>query len=215
MTQTGHPLWFATCVSSRRKQRNLTITGLREAGGPTKPVVLMAERGELNNPRPSTLQKFDTGLSWKPGSAANVYWESAQPIVLGRAPYKAGAGNVAVGLDPLTKLLAAQRDMHREVAGLEDRTSGVADLRVALKKLDVAVSAIAGSFVTETLERNHGQHHKAIDSAIAALLEPPVDYEDPEREEKLYRRWLYGSPIEIDQTTAQRFARRLRDSRRR
>lgn len=213
MTQTGHPLWFATCVSSRRRQRNLTIVGLRDAGGPTKPVVLMAERGELSNPRPSTLRKFDTGLSWKPGSAANVYWERAQPVVLGRAPYKSGTGNIAVGLDPLTKLLAAQRDIHGKVAGLENRTSSLDDLRTALGQLDVAVSAIAGSFVTETLERNHGQHNKAIDSAIAALLELPVSEDDPEREEKLYRRWLYGNAIEIDQPTAKRFSRRLKDSR--
>lgn len=215
MTQTGHPFWFATCVSSRRRQRNLTIVGLRDAGGPTKPVVLMAERGELTNPRPSTLRKFDTGLSWKPGSAANVYWEGAQPVALGRAPYKAGTGSIAVGLDPLTSLLAAQRDIHAKVDGLEATTSGVDDLRAALRNLDVAVSAIAGSFVTETLERNHGQHNKTIDSAIAALLERPVSDDDPEREEKLYRRWLYGNAIEIDQPTAKRFARRLKDSRNR
>lgn len=211
MPPTEHPEWFATCAGSRRKQRNLSIEALHSAGGPTKPVVVLAESGRLSNPRPSTLSKFDTGLNWKPGSAAEVFWEGGQPTSIGRTAYKSGKGSVSVGLDPLMELLAAQKNLHDRIEDPSVPDSGA--LRDALGQLDKAVSAVAGVFVTEVLERNYGQDQKTINSTIADLLEPPLESHDPEYDEKLYRRWLFGKDLQLDKTTVKRFRRRLNVSR--
>ncbi|MGB7235542.1 MAG: hypothetical protein WBD41_06095 [Rhodococcus sp. (in: high G+C Gram-positive bacteria)] len=211
MTEGGHPEWFATCVGARRKQRNLSIQALRTAGGPTKPIVVLAESGKLRNPRPSTLAKFDTGLGWRPGSAAQVFWEGGSPVTVGRSTYKPGPGTIAVGIEPVLKLLAAQQNLHRQLDN--DQSQSNQDVDGAVRQLDVAVSAIVGAFVTETLERNYGLRNTIIDSSIDSLLEQPVDPRDPDYDDKLYRRWLSGRQLNLDDATIKRFAIRLKTSR--
>lgn len=214
MAETGHPEWFATCVGLRRKQRNLSIDALHAAGGPTKPVVVLAENGKLTNPRPSTLAKFDTGLGWKSGSSAQVFWEGVPPTNTGRTTYKAGDGIITVGLESVLKLLTAHKNLHAQLDETEKRDVNSSDeLYSALRQLDSAVSAVAGAFVTETLERNHGLSQKVIHSTIDDLLDVPLDPDDPDYDEKLYRRWLSGKIPSLDAETIRRFARRLKSSR--
>lgn len=213
MPPTEHPEWFATCVSSRRKQRNLSIDALHTAGGPTKPVVVLAENGKLANPRPSTLAKFDVGLRWKPGSAAEVFWQGGSPITLGRSTYKPGSGNVPLGNDQLSKLLAVQKKAHEEFGHNGEFESNTEGRQSFLRQLDDAISLVAGVWVTDVLERNFGQGPRAINSTITELMELPIEPDDPERDEKLYRRWLFGKDLQLDAATVKRFRRRLKASR--
>lgn len=213
MPPTEHPEWFATCVSTRRKQRNLSIDALHTAGGPTKPVVVLAENGKLTNPRPSTLAKFDAGLRWKPGSAAEVFWQGGSPIALGRSTYKPGSGDVSLGIDRVSKLLAVQQKAHEQFGHSGEFESNVESRRDFLRQLDDAVSLVAGVWVTDVLERNYGQDPRAISSTITELLELPIEPDDPEYDEKLYRRWLFGKDVQPDPATIRRFRRRLNASR--
>jgi hypothetical protein len=210
---TEHPEWFAVCVSSRRKQRNLSIDALHAAGGPTKPVVVLAESGKLVNPRPSTLSKFDVGLKWKPGSAAEAFWHGGSPTVIGRSTYRSGNGNVPLGLDAVTKLLALQRDAHDQFGHSGEYESDEQKRQGFLRHLDATVSLVAGVWVTDVLERNYGQDQKAIDSTIVDLLEVPLEPDDPDYDEKQYRRWLFGKDMQLDETTIKRYRRRLQTSR--
>lgn len=213
MPPTEHPEWFATCVGTRRKQRNLSIDALRAAGGPTKPVVVLAEGGKLVNPRPSTLSKFDTGLKWKPGSAADVFWQGGLPTVIGRSTYKSGNGNAPLKVESVTKLLAAQKNAHEQFGHFGEFESDAKNRRDFLRQLDDAVSIVAGVWLTDVLERNYGQDQRAINSTIVDLLELPIDPDDPEYDEKLYRRWLFGKNVQLDAAGIKRFRRRLNASR--
>ena len=212
MYEVGHPDWFATCSASRRRQLNLTIEDLKSAGGPTKPVVVQAESGKMTNPRPSTLAKFDTALRWKAGSAAEAYWKGRPPIPSGRTPYRTGAGSVSLPLGPVVDLLIAQRELHELHDGPGPITQK--NLGDVLKRLDKALSSVAGAFVTDTLERNHGQNPRIVESTLAGLLDVSVDPKDPDREEKLYRRWLLGRDVADDDEMHKRFDQRLRARRR-
>ncbi|WP_032385505.1 hypothetical protein [Rhodococcoides fascians] len=176
-------------------------------------MVVLAENGKLTNPRPSTLAKFDTGLRWKQGSAAEVFWQGGSPIALGRSTYKPGSGNVSLGIDRVSKLLAVQQEAHEQFGHSGEFESNVESRRAFLRQLDDAVSLVAGVWVTDVLERNYGQDPRAINSTITDLLELPIDPDDPDYDEKLYRRWLFGKDTQPDPATVRRFRSRLNASR--
>ena len=54
----------------------------RSVSSDMQQVVGLKKNGKLVNPRPSTLAKFDVGLRWKPGSAAEVFWQGGSPTTL-------------------------------------------------------------------------------------------------------------------------------------
>ncbi len=84
----AHDDFFAQAVRERRQQLgNLTMSEVHDRGGPAVPAQARAERGELSaNVRPSTFQKFDTGLGWVPGSA-RAPPKQPRPPGPGRAPH--------------------------------------------------------------------------------------------------------------------------------
>ncbi|MDI9979376.1 XRE family transcriptional regulator [Rhodococcus sp. IEGM 1307] len=212
--RSGDPQRFAAKVAERRKLLNLTIGGLKAAGGPTPPVVTQAERAELQNPRPSTLSKFDVGLQWSPGSAARVYWDGGEPTVREKVkqPLATGGGAMTVSLQTVLRLMSAQQVLH----DLSDKNQPIApaDLRGARDDVDACVSTVAGAFITDLLERNYGEDgsttHPLLEYAFTELLSPPVSDDDPNAEEKWYRRWLFGKTTDLDPTMIKRFHRRLR-----
>lgn len=114
MAQSAYPELFAVAVAARRRQLELSIDTLHAAGGPTKPVVLRAEGGEYSNPRPSTLGKFDRGLSWKAGTAAGLYWSGVHPDRPIRS-VPVGAHHCSVSSGALELLLSTNAELQKLV----------------------------------------------------------------------------------------------------
>lgn len=73
-------------------------------------MVIRAESAEYSNPRPSKLDKFDKGLSWKPGTAAGLYWTGIHPGFPARA-MPVGAQRYSVEPCALDRLLAANSEV--------------------------------------------------------------------------------------------------------
>jgi len=201
--------FFASAVSERRRKRGWTMQEVRDRGGPAVPTLVHAERGTLpDSVRPSTFRKFDAGLDWVPGSAHAAYHEGRDPVQTAtddHRPFVPGATRVQLDLDQLVPLLQAQRKLH---------AATITDLPAALAELDDAVTAIAGPFVTDILERNRGQQpHPLIEIAFGETLSAPVTPGDPRTEERLYRRWLIGRVEDLGETTRLKFEQRYESSR--
>lgn len=140
MSQTAYPELFGVAVAARRRQLELSIAALHAAGGPTKPVVMRAEHCEYSNPRPSTLTKFDTGLSWKPGTAAGLYWTGIHPDIPTRT---APADDHHFSAPPvaLERLLAANAELQE--AFRQSVRNGRSDVpRVCVDELERAVATL-------------------------------------------------------------------------
>ncbi|MFD3705780.1 hypothetical protein ACFWUP_21790 [Nocardia sp. NPDC058658] len=207
-----HDEFFARVVHDRRTTLGLTMLEVRERGGPAVPTQVEAERGALRtNVKPSTFAKFDAGLGWMPGSAVAAYREGHQPATIAQQPpsrtLEPGANAVAIELEQILGLLDAQRELHISLTSTLDRA-----IPEAVGRLDQAVSAIVGPFVTDILERNRDQHtHPLIEIAFAEALAAPVSTDAPESTERLYRRWLIGRADTLDEATRQQFERRYED----
>ncbi|WP_280458550.1 hypothetical protein [Nocardia carnea] len=199
----GHDEHFARMVRERRQQLGgLTRAEVHDRGGPAVPAQVRAERGELSaNVRPSTFQKFDTGLDWVPGSARAAYYEGRQPVPLNADRLlEPGTQSISLGLEQLLPLLDAQRSL---------RTAPIAELPNAIAQLDTAISGIVGPFVTSILESNRGGPvHPLIEIAFGEVLARPVAPDDPDATEKQYRRWLIGRSEDIDEPTRDAFEQR-------
>jgi hypothetical protein len=200
LTVIGHREHFATRVSERRRNLGLTLVGVNRNGGPTAPTLAKAEAGGLEDPRPSTLSKFDAGLRWLPGSAAGAYWEGDEPTPCDKTETSAvlepADGTVALPLACILAIMTAQN----ELSGLIDDRTGqavsAAEIRPLINLLNEHLSAVVGLFVTDLLERNYTERHRPmqpmLEFAFAELLSAPVSSDDPAKTEKLYRRWLLG-----------------------
>lgn len=206
----AHHEFFARVVQDRRNHFGLSMEKVRERGGPAVPTQVEAENQRLReNVRPSTFTKYDTALEWAPGSAAAAFRDGRTPVLLGREPrtYTPGSAHLSLGLKLRLPLLEAQRGLH---------TARPAELPDALERLDAAVTALIGPFVTDLLERNRSDEHPAphplIEIAFGEILSAPVDPADPNAEERLYRRWLTGRTENIDPAMAQQFEQRYRSS---
>ncbi len=201
----AHDDFFAQAVRERRQQLgNLTMSEVHDRGGPAVPAQARAERGELSaNVRPSTFQKFDTGLGWVPGSARAAYYPRPPPVPADTGnPLEPGAQSIDLSLEQLLPLLEAQRSLH---------TAPISELPKAIEQLDEAISGIVGPFVTSILEANRGtQVHPLIEIAFGEALAAPVSPDDPDATEKQYRRWLIGRADGLDNATQQAFERRYR-----
>lgn len=201
--EPGH---FAAIVRDRRRQLNLNLVEVHAAGGPAHNTQVKAERGELIDPKPGTLRKYDVGLRWETGSAARVYWERGQPTPSREsiAPVATPMPGPALETGELTTLLPLDRllglmAVQRELNTLVQRSDSVStrDLRPVAEQLDREVSAVVGGWATDLLERNRGDGtrvHPLLEIAFADALAAPVHPTDADAEERLYRRWLIGGP---------------------
>lgn len=195
----------------------MTFVDVKRNGGPTAPTLAKAEAGELDDPRPSTLSKFDIGLRWQAGSAASTYWDGDEPQPCEDSPERVASlelssGYVSLQLDHVLALMKTQQQLNDLID-----TSGPAvaldQLQPLIKSLNSEVSSIIGVFVTDMLERNHSQNsalQPLLKFAFAELLAAPISPDDPDTTEKLYRRWLLGNSHGIDAELQASFEDRLR-----
>lgn len=140
MTPAEYPELFGVAVAARRRQLELSIAALHAAGGPTKPVVMRAERCEYSNPRPSTLTKFDKGLKWKPGTAAELFWAGVHPDIPARS-VPVGAQLLSVPPIALERLLAANAEV-QEAFRQSERNGRPHVPRECLDELERAVATL-------------------------------------------------------------------------
>lgn len=212
--RTGHPEHLGGKVRERRRHLNLTLDGVRAAGGPTGPTIVRTEAGELQDPRPSTLTKFDDALQWTPGSAARVFWDHGNPSPLSAVrPNNLDPGVAAVPL-PLQLVLDLLTTQRRLNDFTETRDSDSDELRAICASLTTNVSGVVGMFVTDLLERNYVENgtpgvHPLLEYAFGDVLDGPVTDGDPSSEELLYRRWLMGKTTGLSPNTMRDFKIRL------
>lgn len=198
-------------VLSRRRGLGLTRDQVRAAGGPSDTRLASIEEGLGPAPTPSTLQKLDAALQWTPGSAAAIQ-RGGTPTELasGREPATLiGVSQVAVAADELADLISATDRLESEIRS-QHRTSEVDG---AVANLRRAVSALAGRWATDLLERNAGTAgviSPVIELAMGHLLDAPVDdTPEPERTERLYRRWLTKRDVSLREEQRAQFENRL------
>jgi hypothetical protein len=214
----AHPQHFATKVSERRKRLGMTFLDVHRNGGPTAPTLAKAEAGALEDPRPSTLSKFDAGLRWISGSAASTYWDGNEPRPQEesrrRAVLEPAPGGVVLPLDRILALMTTQAELNDLISDRSEHTVQTGEIQPMVNGLNQHISAIVGLFVTDLLERNHtkdrGSIQPLLEYAFAELLSTPVSADDPERYEKLYRRWLVGKSDGIGSELETSFRRRFR-----
>lgn len=209
----GNAQHLGAKVHERRRQLNLTVGGVRSAGGPTGPTVVKAEAGQLDEPRPSTLAKFDVALRWVPGSAARVFWDGAEPVAASDPVVPVldpGLAEVGLPVEVILGLLATQR---RLAAYVEGPGAGSAELVSISHGLDDQISIVVGQFATDLLERNHAGAgaagmHPLLEFAFGDLLDDRVDGAR-ESEERVYRRWLAGKGADPPPALVRKFRDRL------
>jgi hypothetical protein len=196
----------------------MTVLDVNRNGGPTAPTVLKAEAGALEDPRPSTLSKFDAGLGWMSGSAASTYWDGNEPRPREDAPKRAflepAAGGVVLPLDRILAMMTTQAELNQLISNRSEQSVQVSEIQPMVDALNQHISAIVGLFVTDLLERNQTTDRQPIQPLLeytfAELLSSPVSADDPEREEKLYRRWLLGKGNGISSELEASFQKRFR-----
>lgn len=195
----------------------MTFIDVNRNGGPTAPTLAKAEAGELDDPRPSTLSKFDVGLRWQPGSAASTYWDGDEPQPCEdkrqrNAILEPTAGSVSLPLDRVLALMKTQAQLN-DVVDQSGKTVPIAALQPLVTTLNDEISSIVGVFVTDLLERNHSDSstmQPLLEYAFAELLAAPVSPGDPDRDDKFYRRWLLGNTDGIGEELQASFEERLR-----
>lgn len=82
MTAQRHPNAdrLAEAISARRTAQRWSYVRVSKNGGPTKPTQIAYERGEIPvGVLSTTLEKFDTGLGWEPGTALSILGGGAVP----------------------------------------------------------------------------------------------------------------------------------------
>ncbi|MGW4244253.1 hypothetical protein [Nocardia sp. NPDC004722] len=205
--------FLAACVRERRRELNLSLDDVLAAGGPTKRTLVRVEAADLGpNPKPVTFRRLDAALSWGEGSAARAYWSGEKPQTAAR-PLDPGTAVVAVPAALALGLFEAQIELNR-VAGRDP--ADVGELRAAVAGLNLECGRLLGLYLTDLLERNRdgdGSIPPLLTRAFAGLLDGPVSPQDPDYEDKLYRRWLIGRTAEIPDQLAGRFGARLRQAR--
>ncbi|CAM4378979.1 helix-turn-helix transcriptional regulator [Nocardia ninae] len=222
MVSSGHPEFFATVIKARRNQLGMTIQAVSAADGPAVPTIVKAEARGLRSPQPKTFAKFDTALRWEPGSAARAYWSAEQPAStdtprLAPAPLRAGHEVVGVPLDRVLALTGLQRELN--AAADSGESLSAADIQQFARRLDREISSIIGAWATDMLEinRSRGTTHAGLEIALAEALAAPVDRDDPDAEERWYRRWLLGGreAAGVGKELREKFELRYQQSRQR
>ncbi|WP_240963428.1 hypothetical protein [Antrihabitans stalactiti] len=119
----------------------------------------------------------------------------------------------------LTDLLKLQRVLNDSLAEQEALNGGlIPKLAAAREDLNRFTSRVSGAYVTVLLERNGGPGvalHPIVEFAVGHLLDSPPDSDDPhEREQRLYRRWLAGRLLDVDDEMETSFRKRWEESQR-
>jgi hypothetical protein len=209
---------FGRFVSERRRALNLTQDEVRAAGGPSDAAQTRAENGTGPEPSQRTLRRLDTGLNWAEGSAARTLLggvprpleaEPERDAGRPRGATEFGPDSVAVSVEMIADLLAP----HATLNSFRGRWSEVTEdeFDKATDALNAAISRITGVYVTDLLERNGGPGVPVpalIEFAFGHHLDEPVGDDTADAEERLYRRWLAGRPIDADADLESRFRRR-------
>ncbi|MGV9411652.1 hypothetical protein ACWDOP_17205 [Nocardia sp. NPDC003693] len=178
-------------------------------GGPTEPTMLKIERGEARGLTPKTLRRLDIGLDWTSGSAENVYFTGGNPTPLKeRTGIVAGPPGVYVDAETITELITVAR----EIGDLAE--AGTPAAQAAAHRLNAAIQPLYGRYVTQLLEANRrrGGALGPLVTILGPYLDRPVDPAHDNEEEALYRRWLAGMRIDLDETTRRRFEARFAEA---
>ncbi|TQF69226.1 helix-turn-helix transcriptional regulator [Rhodococcus spelaei] len=209
---------FGRFVIERRRTLNLTQDEVRAAGGPSDAAQTRAENGTGPEPSQRTLRRIDTGLNWAAGSAARTLLGGhPEPLEAADNPISSGPpratefgpDSVAVPLEMIVELMTP----HAMLNSFRDRWPEVTqqEFDKATDALNEAVSRITGVYVTGLLETNAGPGVPVpalIEFAFGHHLDEPAGDDPTENQERLYRRWLAGRPIDVDADTESRFRRR-------
>nr|WP_181715701.1 helix-turn-helix domain-containing protein [Cryobacterium sp.]QJS06143.1 hypothetical protein [Cryobacterium sp.] len=231
LDQIPPPLAFlADAVAKRRRALGLTRIGLHEAGGPSDSTMarLEAPTATTAYPRPSTLDRLDSGLKWVPGSAAgcldlreptpledNMPAAPAEALKPGMPPEELVTDGSAG--DPLDfSYVAVPVEVLREGLLLIQQNLSPSDLAGGTSALDSLIrfaQQLSAAHATEVLERFGGPTRSIpgflqITFAPYLLPDPPFDQStDQQIDDQNYRRWLVGA--QEDQSG--RYACRLRN----
>ncbi|AYF77371.1 hypothetical protein D7D52_30115 [Nocardia yunnanensis] len=212
--QPEYATFLAACVRERRRELNYSLDDVIAAGGPTRRTLVRVEAATLGPaPKPVTFRRLDTALCWQNGSAARAYWtgDKPHPEALGRT-LDAGTAVVEVPAALALGLFEAQVQLNLAARDPLDPRQ----LEAAVAGINLECGRLIGLYLTDLLERNRDGDWSIpplLDRAFAGLLDGPVSPEDPDYEDKLYRRWLIGRTSEIPDELAGRFGARLRQAR--
>ena len=138
-----------------------------------------------------------------------MYYQGGHPTPKrGRGDIAVGPPGVVVPAETIGRLIAVAQ----EIATLAE--SEAQAMRSASARLDAAIQPLYARYVTQLLEANRRQGG-ALGPLVAILgpfLDRPIDEHDDDAEEALYRRFLAGMPVGIDDATRMRFQARLEAS---
>lgn len=234
LDQIPPPLAFlADAVTTRRRALGLTRIGLHEAGGPSDSTMSRIENPTVSTayPRPSTLDRLDTALRWKPGSAAGcldlrepVPVEDVEAPVVAIDPAAHGGSDHPVGVagssDPLDfDYVAVPVDVLRDGLMIIQQNLTPADIpggASALGQLIQFAQKLSAAHATEVLERLGGPGRQMpgflqITFAPYLLEEAPFDEpSEQQRDDQNYRRWLVGAADDVTGRYQNRLDRKLR-----
>ncbi|MFD6401175.1 hypothetical protein [Nocardia sp. NPDC060249] len=212
----GHAEILAGFVHERRERElNMSFSAIKAAGGVSKPTMVKIEAGKITNPKTVTFDRLDKALRWVPGSAAAAYWKAAEPARLEDAqrvgePLRLTGGSVEIPLERVSSLMEIQAALHAAVDhGGELKP---ATLRGIAADLDHEVNLIVGQWVSDMMARNRtqGTLHTGLEVVLGEALSAPVASDDPNAEDRLYRRYLAGGKFaeNLSADMQQRFERR-------
>lgn len=213
--QPEYATFLAACVRERRRELNFSLDDAIAAGGPTRRTLVRVEAATLGPaPKPVTFRRLDDALSWRTGSAARAYWrgEKPQPAATGRK-LDAGTAFVAVPAGLALELFGVQVELNQVLAG---EPVDPQRLRSTVDRLNVDLGRLLGLYLTDLLERNwreDGSSLPLVEQTFGELLSSPVSSDDPDYEDKLYRRWLIGDTKDVSDELTGRFMARLREAR--
>ncbi|MFC4126399.1 hypothetical protein [Nocardia rhizosphaerae] len=216
----GHAEILAGFVRERReRQLNMSFAAVAAAGGPSKPTMVKIEAGKISNPKTTTFDRLDRSLRWASGSAAAAYWQAAEPVRLederrGSEPLRLTGGAIEVPLERISGLMEIQADLHAALDG----GSEPAVLREVAARLDNEVNLIVGQWISDIMARNRSQGaiHTGLEVVLGESLSAPVASDDPNVEDRLYRRYLAGGRFAdgLSADLRQMFERRAEQHRR-
>jgi len=194
----------ARMAKLRRSRRQVNLRG-----GPTEPTMLKIERAEARSLTSKTLRKINIGLDWAPGSAENIYFTAGNPTELpNRTEFVVGPPGVHVDVETITALITVAR----EIGDLAESESLA--MQSAAQRLNATIQPLYARFVTQLLEANRRQGGALglLVTVLGPFLDRPLDPTCDDEEEGLYRRWLAGMRLDIDESTSKRFEARFAEA---
>lgn len=213
--QPEYATFLAACVRERRRELNFSLDDTIAAGGPTRRTLVRVEAANLGPaPKPVTFRRLDAALSWPGGSAARAYWRGEKPHPAeSTRKLDAGTAFVQVPAALALDLFGIQIELNRV---LEGDPLDPGRLRTTVDRLNIDLGRVLGLYLTDLLERNwhpDGSSLPLVEQAFGELLSSPVSPDDPDYEDKLYRRWLIGDTPDVPGELAGRFMARLQQAR--